>query len=161
MPKDHGIGASNKRREDVRFLTGTGNYTDDINLRGQAYVFFLRSDMAHGTIKSLDTADAEAMPGVLKVFTGADFEGVGGLPCGWQVTDREGNPMQEPAHPVLAQGKVRHVGDPIAAVVAESLAQARDAAEAIVYDIEELPAVIDMKAALAADAPKVPRRPDQ
>ena len=129
MPKDHGIGASTKRREDVRFLTGAGNYTDDINIRGQAYVHFLRSDVAHGTISAIDTAAAEAMPGVLKVFTGADFEGIGGLPCGWQVTDRFGEVMQEPGHPVLAQGKVRHVGDPIAAVVAESLAQARDAAE--------------------------------
>lgn len=155
MPKDHGIGASPKRREDVRFLTGTGNYTDDINLRGQAYVHFLRSDLAHGRINSIDTADAAAMPGVLRIFTGADFEGVGGLPCGWQVTDRHGQPMQEPGHPVLAQGKVRHVGDPIAAVVAETREQARDAAEAIVFDIEELPAVVDMKAALADGAPKV------
>ncbi|HCE70561.1 MAG TPA: carbon monoxide dehydrogenase, partial [Ruegeria sp.] len=86
MPKDSGIGASSKRREDVRFLTGAGNYTDDINLHGQAYVHFLRSDMAHGRIVSLDTAAAAAMPGVVRIFTGADFEGVGGLPCGWQVT---------------------------------------------------------------------------
>ncbi|MAQ85623.1 xanthine dehydrogenase family protein molybdopterin-binding subunit [Psychromarinibacter halotolerans] len=155
MPKDHGIGAANKRREDVRFLTGKGRYTDDININGQAYVHFLRSDVAHGKLTKVDTSAAEAAPGVLRVFTGADFEGIGGLPCGWQVTDRHGNPMQEPAHPVLAQGKVRHVGDPIAAVVAESYAQARDAAELIELDIEELPAVIDMKAALADDAPKV------
>ncbi len=147
MPKDSGIGASSKRREDVRFLTGAGNYTDDINVAGQAYVHFLRSDIAHGRIKSLDTSAAEAMPGVVKVFTGKDFEGVGGMPCGWEVTDKHGAPMQEPAHPILAQGKVRHVGDPIAAVVADSLEQARDAAEAIDLDIEELPAVIDMKAA--------------
>ncbi|MHA6346481.1 xanthine dehydrogenase family protein molybdopterin-binding subunit [Roseivivax sp. CAU 1761] len=149
MPKDHGIGASTKRREDVRFLTGTGRYTDDINVYGQLYVHFLRSDVAHGKITGIDTAQAEAMPGVVRIFTGKDFEGVGGLPCGWQVTDREGNPMKEPGHPVLAQGKVRHVGDPIAAVVAESLSEARDAAEAIVVDIEELPAVIDMKKAVA------------
>ncbi len=155
MPKDGGIGASSKRREDVRFLTGTGNYTDDINLRGQAYVHFLRSDVAHGTLKSVDTKAAEGMPGVLRVFTGADFAEVGGLPCGWQVTDRHGEPMQEPGHPVLAQGKVRHVGDPIAAVVAESREQARDAAEAIEVDIDELPAVVDMKAALADGSTKV------
>ncbi len=147
MPKDSGIGASSKRREDVRFLTGAGNYTDDINVAGQAYVHFLRSDIAHGRITSLDTSAAEAMPGVVKVFTGKDFEGVGGMPCGWEVTDKHGAPMQEPAHPILAQGKVRHVGDPIAAVVADSLEQARDAAEAIDLEIEELPAVIDMKAA--------------
>ncbi|GAA6201693.1 xanthine dehydrogenase family protein molybdopterin-binding subunit [Aquicoccus sp. SU-CL01552] len=155
MPKDHGIGASPKRREDVRFLSGTGNYTDDINIRGQAYVHFLRSDLAHGKINGIDTTAAAAMPGVLRIFTGADFEGVGSIPCGWQVTDRHGQPMQEPAHPVLAQGKVRHVGDPIAAVVAETREQARDAAEAIEVDLEDLPAVVDMKAALEDGAPKV------
>ncbi|MBM2291143.1 xanthine dehydrogenase family protein molybdopterin-binding subunit [Sulfitobacter pseudonitzschiae] len=155
MPKDGGIGASSKRREDIRFLTGAGNYTDDINLRGQAYVFFLRSDIAHGTINNIDTLAAEGMPGVVKVFTAEDFAGVGGMPCGWQVTDKHGEVMQEPGHPILATGKVRHVGEPIAAVVAETLAQARDAAEAIDVDITELPAVIDMKDALKADAPKV------
>lgn len=148
MPKDFGIGASSKRREDVRFLTGNGRYTDDINVNGQAYVHFLRSDIAHGNIKSIDTEKAAAKPGVIQIFTGADLENVGGLPCGWQITDRHGEPMREPAHPVLAQGKVRHVGDPIAAVVAQSAAQARDASEAIEVDIEELPAVIDMQAAL-------------
>ncbi len=155
MPKDGGIGASSKRREDVRFLTGAGNYTDDINLRGQAYVHFLRSDVAHGTLDNVDTSAAEGMPGVLKVFTGADFAEVGGIPCGWQVTDRHGEPMQEPPHPVLAQGKVRHVGDPIAAVVAETREQARDAAEAIEVDISDLPAVMDMKEALKDGATKV------
>ncbi len=155
MPADGGIGAPNKRREDVRFLTGKGRYTDDINVSGQAYVWFLRSNVAHGRINSVDTAAAQAMPGVIRVFTGADFEAVGGIPCGWQVTDRHGEPMQEPAHPVLAQGKVRHVGDPIAAVVAETVEQARDAAEAIEADIDELPAVVDMKAALEPGAPKV------
>ncbi|TDE40783.1 xanthine dehydrogenase family protein molybdopterin-binding subunit [Antarcticimicrobium sediminis] len=155
MPKDHGIGASPKRREDIRFLSGTGNYTDDINLRGQAYVHFLRSDVAHGKINGINTEAAAGMPGVLRIFTGADFEGVGSIPCGWQITDKHGQPMQEPAHPVLAQGKVRHVGDPIAAVVAESAAQARDAAEAIELDIEELPAVVNMKAALEEGATKV------
>ncbi|HAV09947.1 MAG TPA: carbon monoxide dehydrogenase [Rhodobacteraceae bacterium] len=148
MPKDHGIGASIKRREDVRFLTGAGNYTDDINIRGQAYVYFLRSDVAHGKLNKVDTSAASKMPGVVRIFTGADFAAVGGIPCGWQVTDRHGEPMKEPAHPVLAQGKVRHVGDPIAAVVADTLEQARDAAEAIELDIQELPAVVNMKAAV-------------
>jgi carbon-monoxide dehydrogenase large subunit len=155
MPKDGGIGASSKRREDIRFLTGEGNYTDDINLHGQAYVFFLRSDIAHGVLNSVDTSAAEAMPGVVKIFTGADFEAVGSIPCGWQVTDKHGEVMQEPRHPVLAHGKVRHVGEPIAAVVAESLSEARDAAEAIVLDITDLPAVVDMKEAVKAGAPKV------
>ncbi|MFG6498385.1 xanthine dehydrogenase family protein molybdopterin-binding subunit [Sulfitobacter sp. 1A13191] len=159
MPKDFeptsGIGASSKRREDVRFLTGAGRYTDDINLRRQTHVFFLRSDVAHGRLTGVDTSAAEDMPGVLKIFTGADFAEVGGMPCGWQVTDKHGQPMQEPKHPVLAHEKVRHVGEPIAAVVAETLAQARDAAEAIVVDIDELPAVVNMKDALKDDAPKV------
>ena len=155
MPKDHGIGVSSKRREDVRFLTGRGRYTDDINLQGQAYVHFLRSEVAHGRLTRVDTSVAAEMPGVIRVFTAADFSGVGGIPCGWQVTDRHGAAMQEPKHPILAEGKVRHVGDPIAAVVAKTPAQARTAAEAISVDIEELPAVIDMKAALADGAPKV------
>ncbi|MGR3271668.1 xanthine dehydrogenase family protein molybdopterin-binding subunit, partial [Thalassococcus profundi] len=155
MPKDNGIGASTKRREDVRFLTGHGKYTDDINVLHQTYVHFLRSDVAHGKITSIDTAEAAKMPGVVRIFTGADFEGVGGLPCGWQVTDRHGEPMKEPPHPVLAQGKVRHVGEPIAAVVADTLAEARDAAEAIMVEIEDLPAAVDMKAALKDGAPKV------
>jgi carbon-monoxide dehydrogenase large subunit len=155
MPMDGGIGASSKRREDVRFLTGKGRYTDDLNRPGQAYVHFLRSDVAHGRLRKVDTSEAESMPGVIRIFTGEDFKDIGGLPCGWQVTDRFGNPMQEPKHPVLAHGKVRHVGDPIAAVVAETPGQARDAAEAILLDIEELPAVVDMRAALDDGAVKV------
>jgi len=155
MPKDHGIGASNKRREDIRFLTGNGNYSDDINVAGQAHVHFLRSDMAHGNIKSIDTAAASKMPGVVRIFTADDLEGIGGVPCGFQITDRHGEVMQEPAHPVLASGKVRHVGDPIAAIVADTLEQARDAAEAIDLDIEELPAVVDMRTALDAGTAKV------
>jgi carbon-monoxide dehydrogenase large subunit len=155
MPKDFGIGASSKRREDVRFLTGEGNYTDDINVNGQAHVFFLRSDIAHGTINSVDTSAADGMPGVVKIFTGVDFAEVGSVPCGWQITDKHGEPMQEPRHPVLADGKVRHVGEPIAAVVAETLEQARDAAEAINVDISELPAVVNMKEAVKEGATKV------
>lgn len=155
MPADGGIGAPNKRREDVRFLTGKGKYTDDLNRPGQAHVIFVRSQVAHGNLVAVNTEEAAAMPGVIRIFTGADFAEVGGLPCGWQVTDRHGQPMQEPAHPVLAQGKVRHVGDAIAAVVAETADQARDAAEAVEVEIDELPAVVDMKAALAPDAPKV------
>ncbi|MDP5219171.1 xanthine dehydrogenase family protein molybdopterin-binding subunit [Ruegeria sp. 2205SS24-7] len=155
MPKDSGIGASPKRREDVRFLTGTGNYTDDINIHGQAYAWFIRSDAAHGKINNIDASAAEAMDGVLKVFTSADFAEAGGMPCGWQVTDRHGEAMQEPKHPILAEGKVRHVGDPIAVVVADTPDLARDAAEAVEIDIEELEAVMDMKAAVADGATKV------
>ena len=155
MPKDHGIGASTKRREDIRFLTGDGNYTDDINIQNQTYAWFVRSEVAHGKITNLDTSAAEGMEGVVKIFTSADFAHAGSIPCGWQITDRHGQPMQEPKHPVLAEGKVRHVGDPIAVVIAESVEQARDAAEAIVIDIEELPAVIDMKEAVKPGATKV------
>jgi carbon-monoxide dehydrogenase large subunit len=118
-------------------------------------VVFARSQVAHGRIKSLDTSAAAAMPGVIRVFTGKDFEGVGGIPCGWEITDRFGEKMQEPAHPVLAQGKVRHVGDPYAAVVAETVEQARDAVEALALDLEELPAVINMKEAVKDGAPLV------
>ena len=149
MPKDHGIGASTKRREDIRFLTGRGAYTDDIALAGQAHAVFVRSQVAHGRIRSIDTRAALAMPGVLAVFTGEDFKDVGGNPAGWLINSRDGTPMREPKRPVLAHGKVRHVGDAYAAVVAETLAQARDAAEAIVADIEELPAIIDMRTAVA------------
>jgi len=152
MPKDHGIGARTKRREDLRFLTGTGNYTDDINVRGQTHAWFVRSQVAHGKIRSIDTAAAAAMPGVVKVFTSKDFDGKGGIPCGWCVTDKLGKPMLEPKHPILAEGKVRYVGDAIAVVVAETLEQARDAAEAVVIDIEELPAVVDMKKAVVGGA---------
>ena len=155
MPKDNGIGASTKRREDIRFLTGVGNYTDDINVFGQTHVHFLRADVAHATINSIDIAAAEAMPGVVKIFTGADFEPVGGIPCGWQITDRHGEPMQEPKHPIIAHGKIRHVGEIVAAVVAESLTQARDAAEAIELGLTELPAVVNMKDALKGGATKV------
>ena len=149
MPKDGGIGASTKRREDVRFLTGAGRFTHDIDLRGQAHVAFLRSNVAHGRIGRIDTRAALAMPGVLAVFTGEDFTGMGGNPAGWLIQSRGGEAMKEPKRPVLAHGKVRHVGDAYAAVVAETLAQARDAAEAIVADIEELPAIVDMVAAVA------------
>ena len=149
MPKDNGIGESPKRREDVRFLTGRGRYTDDINLQGQAYAVFLRSDVAHGKINGIDTSGAENMPGVLAVFTGEDFAEVGSNPAGWLITSRDGTPMKEPKRPVLAHGKVRHVGDAYAAVIAETYEQAVDAAEAIDADIEELDAIVDMASALA------------
>ncbi len=151
MPKDHGIGASSKRREDVRFLTGKGTYTDDMAIAGQVHAVMVRSNVAHGRIKKVDTAKAEAMPGVLAVFTGEDFAAVGGNPAGWLINSRDGTPMREPKRPVLAQGKVRHVGDAYAAVVAETYQQARDAAQQIAddSDIEELPAVVNMAAAVA------------
>ncbi|MEZ5924904.1 MAG: xanthine dehydrogenase family protein molybdopterin-binding subunit [Hyphomicrobiaceae bacterium] len=142
-----GIGASMKRREDARFLKGIGKYTDDMSFPRQTYCYILRSQVAHGKINKLDTAAAAKMPGVVAILTSKDFEGVGGVPCGWLVTGTDG-PMKEPKHPILAEGKVRHVGDPIAAVIAETLNQAKDAAEKIDLDITELPAVVDMKKAL-------------
>jgi aerobic carbon-monoxide dehydrogenase large subunit len=148
MPKD-GIGASTVRREDIRFLTGKGRYTADINLRGQAYAVFCRSDVAHGRINGIDTKAAMAMPGVLTIMTGADFAAMGGNPAGWHIPSRDGSAMREPKRPVLAHGKVRHVGDAYAIVVAETLEQAKDAAEAVNADISELEPIIDMAAAVA------------
>jgi len=146
------IGQPLKRREDARFLTGAGQYTDDIVLPGQTYAAFVRSPYAHARIKSIETSAARAAPGVLAVFTGADLADakVGGLPCGWLIHSQDGSPMKEPPHPVLAQGKVRHVGDQLALVVAETLLQAKDAAELVAVDYEELPAVVDLATAAGA-----------
>ena len=152
MPRDTGIGASTKRREDVRYLTGRGRYTDDISTYGECAAVFARSTVANGRIRSIDTSAAEAMPGVLAVFTGADFADVGSNPAGWLINSRDGSPMKEPKRPVLAHGKVRHVGDAYAAVIAETPEQARDAAEAIEADIEDLPAIVDMREALKDEA---------
>ena len=140
------IGKPLLRREDARFLTGAGQYTDDVVLPHQSYGFFLRSPYAHARIKSINLDKAKAAPGVINIFTGADLAEakVGGLPCGWLITSKDGTPMKEPPHPVLAQGKVRHVGDQVALVVADTYLQARDAAEAIEVDYEELPPVIDI-----------------
>ena len=140
------IGQPLKRREDQRFLTGAGQYTDDVVMHGQTYGVFLRSPYAHARIKSINLDAARKAPGVVQIFTGADLAEakVGGLPCGWLIHSKDGTPMKEPGHPVLAQGKVRHVGDPVALVVAETQLQAKDACELIEVDYEELPAVIDI-----------------
>src|ERR1700722_3246737 len=125
-----GIGAAVRRKEDLRFLTGKGRYTDDINRPGQLQAFLLRSPHAHAEIAGNDTTRAQAAPGVAAIFTGADLQApVGGLPCGWLITSKDGSPMAEPMRPLLAQGKVRHVGDPVAVVVAETRAEAEAAAE--------------------------------
>jgi aerobic carbon-monoxide dehydrogenase large subunit len=150
-----GIGASVRRKEDVRFLNGHGNYTDDINRPGQLHAFIRRSDRPHAKINSVDTASAAKAPGVVAVFTGADLaaDNVGGLPCGWQIHNKDGSPMAEPPHPVLAIGKVRHVGDPVAVVIASSKSEARDAAELIAVDYTPLAAVTSTVAALKQGAP--------
>ena len=139
-----GIGASVRRKEDYRFLTGAGQYTDDINQMNQTYAVFVRSPHAHARIKSIDTSLAKASPGVVAIYTGADLPAaVGGLPCGWLITSTDGTPMKEPKHPLLAQGKVRHVGDQVAIVIADTLMQAMDAAEKVEVDYDVLPAVVD------------------
>ncbi len=152
-----GIGASVKRREDGRFLAGRGRYVDDMNRPGQVYAAIRRSDRPHARIRGIDTSAAAAAPGVIAIYTGADMaaDGIGGLPCGWQIHSKDGSPMAEPPHPVLAIGKVRHVGDPIAVVIAETKAQAKDAAELLVIDFEDLPGVADIRTASAPGAPLV------
>ncbi len=149
------IGKSIRRKEDGRFLTGTGQFTDDINAANQSAGVFLRSPHAHARLRSIDASRAKAAPGVVAVFTGADLEGVNGLPCGWLITGTDGKPMNEPPHPVLAQGKVRYVGDAVALVVAESIHQAKDAAELIDVDYEVLPAVVNCVDALKPGAPQI------
>jgi len=152
-----GIGASVRRKEDARFLNGRGNYTDDINRPGQLHAYVKRSDRPHAKINGIDISAAAAAPGVVAVFTGADMakEEIGGLPCGWQIHNKDGSPMAEPPHPVIAVGKVRHVGDPVAVVIAETKQQAKDAAELLSIDYTDLPAVANMTAALAPGAPTV------
>jgi carbon-monoxide dehydrogenase large subunit len=143
------IGARIQRKEDYRFLTGSGQYTDDVSMHGQVYAAFVRSPHAHAALKTISTDKAKQAPGVLAVILGKDLADakVGGLPCGWLITDVNGQPMKEPPYPVLAQGKVRHVGERVAMVVAETAAQARDAAELVEVDYDVLPAVVDTASA--------------
>ena len=152
-----GIGAAVRRKEDRRFITGMGHYTDDINRPGQGYAYFLRSPHAHATIKSIDAKAAAAMPGVLAVLTGAELanDKIGNLICGWMIHSKDGSPMKMAAHPALANGKACHVGDPVAVIVAESLPQARDAAEKVKVDYAVLPAVADPAAAQKQGAPQI------
>ena len=156
MP-DTGIGSAVRRTEDQRFLTGTGHYTDDINRPGQVYAWFLRSPHAHATITKVDATKAKQAPGVIAVYTGADTaaDKVGGLICGWVVKDKHGVPHKAPGHPVIALDTVRHVGDQVAVVIAETQAQARDAAELIEVTYQPKPAIVDLAKALDAGAPQV------
>src|SRR3984885_10217168 len=152
-----GIGASVRRKEDLRFISGKGNYTDDINRPGQLHAFIKPSDRPHATINGIDIAAASASPGVVKVFVGADMaaEGIGGLPCGWQIHNKDGAPMAEPPHPVIAVGKVRHVGDPVAVVIAASKQEAKNAAELIEIDYTDLAGVATVTDALKPGAAEV------
>ena len=149
------IGKSVKRVEDKRFTTGNGKYTDDIVLPHQTYASFVRSPYAHAKIIKVDTHAAKDMPGVIAVYTGADVAGVNGVPCGWQVNFKNGDTMKEPKHPLLVADKVRHVGDAVAIVIAETQEQAVDAVEAVVVEYEELPCVVDASKAVQAGAPLV------
>lgn len=152
-----GIGQAVPRAEDPRLLTGRGRYTDDVSLPGQAAGFVLRSPFAHAVIASLDAAAARAAPGVIGIVTGQDLQAddIGTIPVKFSPKNRGGWPMPEPPRPALAVGRVRHVGDPVALVVAETLAQAKDAAELIEVDYDPLPAVVDTAKALDPDAPQV------
>ena len=152
-----GVGQPVSRTEDPILLRGQGRYTDDINLPGQAYAVMVRSRHAHGILKGIDAGVALAMPGVLAVLTHADLDaaGFGPLVCPVNVPQRDGSPMKTPPRPSLAKGKVRFVGEAVACVVAETLAQAKDAAEMVELDIDELPAVTTPIAALASDAPPI------
>lgn len=157
MPDDikpNGIGASVRRKEDKRFLTGNGRYTADITRVNQLYVHFVRSVHAHAEIVSVDTSKALHADGVVAIYTGEDVaaDEIGGPISGWVITQRDGSANPEPPHPILANGKVRYVGDHIAAVIAETEQQAIDASEFVNVEYKVLPAVVD----LATSADGVP-----
>ena len=138
------IGKSVLRKEDLRFITGKGRYTDDINLPGQVYAAFVRSPVAHARINSIETTEAAALPGVRAVLTGTQLaaDGLGGLPCGWMLHSKDGSEMKQPLHPVMAVDKVNYLGEPLAIVIADTRHLAKDAAERVAVDYEELPAVV-------------------
>jgi len=151
------IGAPVRRKEDHRFITGQGRYTDDINRHGQAHAYFLRSPFAHAKIRNVDTSAALKEPGVVAILTGKDLaaDKLGGLICGWMVTSKDGTPMKAGAHPALAVDTVRYVGDHVAIVIAETFAQAKDAAEKVEVDYEELSSVTDPAQAQGKSAPQI------
>ena len=152
-----GIGQAIPRAEDPRLLTGRGQYTDDVSLPGQAAGYLLRSPYAHAEIRAIDVTEASRSAGVVGIVTGADLEadGIGTIAVKFAPRNRGGWTMPEPPRPALAVGRVRHVGDPVALVVAETLAQAKDAAELIEVDYDPLPAIADPAKALDADAAQV------
>jgi len=149
------IGKSVKRREDIRFLKGTGRYTDDIKLPRMTHTAFVRSPYAHARIQGVNTDAARNADGVVAIFTAADGCGAFGVPCGWQVNFKNGETMREPVHPLLAKDKVRHLGEAVAVVIAETLEQARDAAELVDVQYEELAAVTNPRAAMEKGTPLV------
>jgi len=152
-----GIGQSVRRKEDNRLVTGHGQYTDDINLPSQLYLYVLRSPHAHASFGRIDTAAAKAAPGVRAVYTFADIDAdkVGLLPCMIPIQNRDKSAMVKTERPALAKGVVRHVGDPVAAIIAETYTQARDAAELVEIDYDILPAIVDTAGATAGNAAQV------
>ncbi|WP_028747434.1 xanthine dehydrogenase family protein molybdopterin-binding subunit [Rhizobium mesoamericanum] len=152
-----GIGARVARKEDKRFLTGKGRYTDDMVVPGMKFAYFIRSPHAHAKIKGIDAASARAMSGVIDVLDGKQLlaDGIGNLICGWMIHSKDGSPMRMGAWRPLAVETVRYVGDAVAVVVADSLGEARDAAEAVVVDYEELPVVVEAVEALKSGAPQL------
>lgn len=152
-----GIGAKVLRKEDRRFITGRGRYVDDMSVPGMKHGAFVRSPHAHAKIKGIDTSAAREMPGVIDILDGQQLKAdrIGNLICGWAVSSKDGSPMKMGAYPALADETVRYVGQPVAIVVAETRAQARDAAEAVMVDYEEMPAVVGSEAALADGAPQL------
>src|SRR6266849_10644739 len=150
-----GIGQPVPRTEDPTLVRGAGRYTDDVKLPNEAHAVMVRSRVAHGVIKGIDTSAARAMPGVLGVYTGADLAEYGTLKCIVPFNSRDGTPMKRPPRPALPTDKVRFVGDPIAFAVAETLLQAKDAAEAVEVDIDALPAVVRPEEASRPGAPRI------
>ncbi|GJM31722.1 MAG: carbon monoxide dehydrogenase [Saprospiraceae bacterium] len=151
------IGKSVKRVEDKRFITGKGHYTDDIVLPGMLHAYIIRSPYAHAKIVNIDTSEVADMKGVVAVYTGKDITaaGVNGVPCGWQINFKNGDTMKEPPHPLLTADKVRHQGDAVAIVIAETREQARDAADVVEIEYEALPATVNPKDATKSGAPLV------
>jgi len=147
-----GIGQPVRRTEDPTLVRGHGRYTDDVDLDGQAHAVMVRSREPHGVIRGIDTSAAKAMPGVLAVYTAADLKAYGPLKCALPLKSRDGSPLKAPPRPALASDRVRFVGDPVAVVVAQTIAQAKDAAEAVSMDIEPLPAVVKASEAVKAGA---------
>src|SRR5580704_9633076 len=150
-----GVGPPVRRTEDPALVRGEGRYTDDINIPGQLYAVMVRSSVAHGVIRGIDTAAAKAMPGVRLVLAGADLAGYGPHKCTLPLKNRDGSPIHYRPRPALVSDKVRFVGDPVACVIADTIAQAKDAAETVTLDIEPLPAVMRASEAAKPGAPQL------
>jgi carbon-monoxide dehydrogenase large subunit len=152
-----GVGARALRKEDKRFITGRGRYVDDIRLHGMTYAAFVRSPHAHAKVTAIDIAPALGMPGMVAVLTGRELvdDKIGNLICGWMIHSKDGSAMKMGVWPAMAPETVRFVGQAVAVVIAETRNQARDAAEAVVVTYEELPAVVDMREAVADGAPQL------